>query len=659
MLQPGQFRSDPVLAADNNGSFFYYSLSSVSSVEMFISNDKGMSWLGPFPGFGGDKQWMTVDVTGGPGDGNVHTIWNSQFTCCDPGTDFTRSTDGGLTYEGPFALPIKVKWGTLDVAPDGALYVVGSNLNSTATPSHYVQRATNAFDISQAPDFEFTTNINLGGTTVAGAIPNPGGLVGQVWIAIDRSGGTSDGFIYVLASVNPPGLDPLDVKFIRSTNRGSTWSAPVRVNDDALDNLAFQWFGAVSVAPDGRIDVTWYDTRSDPSGIISEVYYAYSTNSGTSWSSGLPVSPPFNSIVGHPNQNKIGDYTQMFSDEVGAGLAYAATFNNEQDVWFLRVGDCNDNGVHDSVDIADETSEDCNDSGHPDECEILAEVCNDANDNDCDELVDCSDPDCIGDPNCNCNFNGVCEIDEDCLSCPNDCPSGEIGCGNGVCEANNDENCRSCPADCAGIQTGSPDEQFCCGKSDGVAVNPVGCNDSRCNAGGFVCIKTFVPACCGDLQCGIGETPCDCEIDCGSFTPIELACSDGVDNDCDGTFDCADGDCAVAPAPPPTGAPVLRVEPQGADLLLSWNGVQDAVAFDVIEGDLALLAGSGDFSTATTGCIVSDQAGLQTVAPGTGASRWYLVRPRFCVATGSYDTGAAGQALSRDASIAASPNACP
>ena len=38
-----------------------------------------------------------------------------------------------------------------------------------------------------------------------------------------------------------------------------------------------------------------------------------------------------------PNQNKIGDYYTLVSDETGAHVVYAATFNGEQDVYYLRV----------------------------------------------------------------------------------------------------------------------------------------------------------------------------------------------------------------------------------------------------------------------------------------------------------------------------------
>jgi len=63
----------------------------------------------------------------------------------------------------------------------------------------------------------------------------------------------------------------------------------------------------------------------------------------------------------------------MESDLVGAHVAYAATFNGEQDVYYLRIGDydCNGNGVGDAIDIQNGTSVDSNGNGIPDECEGL------------------------------------------------------------------------------------------------------------------------------------------------------------------------------------------------------------------------------------------------------------------------------------------------
>ena len=362
MLQPGQFRSDPVLASDAGGVFYYYSLRSTTNADMFVSTDGGVTWAGPTDAFGGDKNWMTVNTTGGAGDGQIYGSWNSEYTCCAPGTDFLRSHDGGNTFDGPFKMSSKIYWGTIDVAPDQAVYAVG-----VLGSGHAVVKSANLYDTLQPPAFQ-TLAMSLGGSTVVGGTPNPGGLAGQVWLAIDRSNGATDGNIYVLGSVSH-GTDPADVMFTRSSDGGATWSPPVRVNSDPIGNGAWQWFGTMSVAPDGRIDVVWNDTRNDPLGNVSEVYYAYSTDAGQTWSGGLPVSPPWNSHVGWPNQNKIGDYYDMISDADGASLAYSATFNNEQDVYFLRLGDCNLNGQHDSLDVSQGLSPDCNANQIPDECE--------------------------------------------------------------------------------------------------------------------------------------------------------------------------------------------------------------------------------------------------------------------------------------------------
>lgn len=151
--------------------------------------------------------------------------------------------------------------------------------------------------------------------------------------------------------------------------------------------------------------------------------------------------------------------------------------------------------------------------------------CTDGVDNDCDNLVDCADSDCSGDPACvpdPCG-DGVCDpsIGENCDTCAADCPSGPGGpsCGNGVCEPT--EDCLSCAADCNGKQGGRPADRFCCsGDGLGGGTNPVGCSDARCTAGSFQCSST--PAggfCCGDLVCE-GGAECDvCGVDC-SGDPI-------------------------------------------------------------------------------------------------------------------------------------------
>ncbi len=109
----------------------------------------------------------------------------------------------------------------------------------------------------------------------------------------------------------------------------------------------------------------WNDTRNGPSGYDSELHYSFSGDGGQTWSANVALSPPFDPHLGWPNQNKMGDYYEMASDRTGADVAWAATFNGEQNVYYLRIGDrdCNGNSIGDSTEI------DSDHDGIIDECD--------------------------------------------------------------------------------------------------------------------------------------------------------------------------------------------------------------------------------------------------------------------------------------------------
>ena len=336
VIQPGVFRSDPVLDSDSDGTFYYNSLTAVGSsfsCNVFRSFNGGASWDAGVPARGGDKQWMTIDKTISIGQGNIYAYWTSSFSSCSPGF-FTRSTNGGASYGSCYVIPQDPRWGTLDVGPDGELYVCG-----TGSSGFVVAKSASARNPMSAVYWDTVTAVNLDGEISAfvSSSPNPGGLLGQAWVAVDRSTGPGRGNVYVLCSVRRTSTpDPLDVMFARSTDGGRTWSAPIRVNDDT-SSTAWQWFGTMSVAPTGRIDVVWLDTRDNPGSANSSLYYSHSMNDGVTWSQNVRLSGSFNPYLGWPQQNKMGDYFHMISDSLGAHLAWAATFNGEQDVYYGRL----------------------------------------------------------------------------------------------------------------------------------------------------------------------------------------------------------------------------------------------------------------------------------------------------------------------------------
>ncbi|MBE0639311.1 MAG: T9SS type A sorting domain-containing protein [Bacteroidales bacterium] len=337
VINPGIFRSDPVLDTDAEGTFYYNSLSVDNQnnywCDVFKNGEGGFEWDEGTYAQGGDKQWMVIDKSGGMGDGHIYSFWTSNWSICYPQA-FTRSIDEGASYEDCVEVPGDPYWGTMAVGPDGELYVVGAGQFGSLTVTKSTMAQNPAFPVS----WNFTTQAYVDGELNGWTNVNPAGLMGQANICVDQSDGPGRGYVYVLASVDRLSTnDPGDVMFARSTNGGSTWDPPVRINND-LGNNKVQWFGTMSVAPNGRIDVVWLDTRNGGSGsVMSALYYSFSLDQGETWSDNEQLSEPFDPHVGWPNQEKMGDYFDMKSDEESAHLAWCGTFNGEQDVYYARI----------------------------------------------------------------------------------------------------------------------------------------------------------------------------------------------------------------------------------------------------------------------------------------------------------------------------------
>ena len=331
VIDPGLFRSDPVLDFDRDGNFYYNSLQNDFTCQVFGITDGGFEWGPAVEARGGDKQWMRIDRSGGEGDRNNYSYWNVSFTTCSPG-DFTRSSNQANSFEECVALPGSPRWGTLTVDNDGTLYVVGNSSSGII-----VVRSFNAKEEGSTIEWETPVNVNLDGFMGVGSNVNPVGLLGQAWVDVDVSGGAGEGNVYVLSTVVRNSVnDPGDVMFARSTDGGESFQAPIRIGGDPGTD-ATQWFGTMSVAPNGRIDVIWLDNRDAAPDTDSVLYYTFSEDQGETWAPETVLSDTFDPNIGYPQQDKMGDYFDMVSDNEGAHLAWANTLNGGQDVYYTRI----------------------------------------------------------------------------------------------------------------------------------------------------------------------------------------------------------------------------------------------------------------------------------------------------------------------------------
>lgn len=94
-------------------------------------------------------------------------------------------------------------------------------------------------------------------------------------------------------------LGDADVLLWRSDDRGATWREPIRVNDTPARDRTAQYLPKVAVAPNGRVDVLYYDRREDPGNLENEVSMQSSFDEGESFAKHLRLSDrPFDSRVG-------------------------------------------------------------------------------------------------------------------------------------------------------------------------------------------------------------------------------------------------------------------------------------------------------------------------------------------------------------------------
>ncbi|MBL4658949.1 MAG: exo-alpha-sialidase [Alcanivoracaceae bacterium] len=346
VIEPGVFRSDPVLAANADGHFYYHSLKVESDdqgnftdfvVDQWKSYDGGATWVEKTFAYGGDKTWIAIDQSEASTRGNIYAAWNVAGNRFFPDT-YNSSLNNGVSFTQPIEIPRKPIFGTVEVGADGEVYVFGvSNFDPPQFPGFPFLIKTDNPNANR-PTFSQVTQINIGASMRLGSFINPVGLVGQLYVKVDKSKRASRGTVYLLGSMKPlVGGDPLNVMYVRSVDGGITFSTSKALG--ANTSSSWQWFGTASVAPNGRLDVIWYDTKNDDgttgNARSSRVYYIYSYDAGVTFSQEQVISPRFENLIGFPVQRKMGDYIDMVSDNRGAHIAYSATYNGEQDVYYL------------------------------------------------------------------------------------------------------------------------------------------------------------------------------------------------------------------------------------------------------------------------------------------------------------------------------------
>ncbi len=298
---------DPVLAHDDFSNRVYFATLggnqgvSPPAIDIFTSNDSGLTFTGPgpvnaFPGAFGfdvddfiDKPWMAVDNFGGIGIGqqNVYVIARnfagvSGPSATTPGIYLSRSLNGGASFvTGNGGTPIvtepaggNVQGPFVTVAPDHSVDVYWFEESPTGGSASLRHRRSTDQGVTFGP-----TNV-INPALVVSPSGSPNGDLGLApgfrtnkFLHADVNPVT--GALYVTYA-NAAGADAGDIFLQQSTDGGATWSAPVRVNNDATTND--QWQPTLKVSEDGTtMFVGFYDRRRDPANTMIDAFGAVAT----------------------------------------------------------------------------------------------------------------------------------------------------------------------------------------------------------------------------------------------------------------------------------------------------------------------------------------------------------------------------------------------
>ena len=121
-----------------------------------------------------------------------------------------------------------------------------------------------------------------------------------------------------------------DVFLRASSDAGRSWSEPRRVNDDALRNGRHQYLPRIDVAPDGRLDIAFYDRRGNVENRGNDVYFAASTDAGGTFSPNLRLTTvdsdskigPRYEVPSAAGLNELGSRIAVLSGRSGAVVAW-------------------------------------------------------------------------------------------------------------------------------------------------------------------------------------------------------------------------------------------------------------------------------------------------------------------------------------------------
>ncbi|HVT60788.1 MAG TPA: Ig-like domain-containing protein [Thermoanaerobaculia bacterium] len=323
------FMSDPTVDWTSDGTAWSSTIGidgsqTVLTMRSYKSTNGGQSWTFDATFSGGltnnDKQQQWVDHSAtSPFKDNIYVIWH-------PGLPAVVAVRTGPN--GSWQAPIQVSGAETTGTAIGADIKTNANGDvfgfypDTGSQGLYVVKSTNGGASWSSPtqiatsfgSFQFgvpADNLRLLLIYTTGGAYRTGSK-NNVYVAWDDLSGDPG-----CTSGSGPGSNASStcksrIFFSRSTDGGSTWSAPVKLNNQSgLNDQFFPWLVVDDAT--GKISVTYYDTVGDSTRLSTNVYYQSSVDDGQTWSAPFKVTTASTNETtsGADTGNQYGDYTGL------------------------------------------------------------------------------------------------------------------------------------------------------------------------------------------------------------------------------------------------------------------------------------------------------------------------------------------------------------
>ena len=255
------------------------------------------------------------------------------FTSSGNPIRMARSDDGGLTWTSPVSVSPttrrRVVAPTIVAGSHGRLYLAYLDVENDALDYLGAHEGKGGLPDAGPWSLVVATSSDLGETwsesvVDAGLVPVQRFLIlfpPTPSLVVDPTDSSR-----VLVAFHDARSGDADVYLWRSDDRGRKWGAGRRIVDLPVGDGRSQYLPALSMAATGRLDAIYYDRRSDPEDVMTEVSLQSSDDGGRTFTPHVRLSSrPFDSGIGFGSERSMA--------ELGSRLGLVSTTRGALAIW--------------------------------------------------------------------------------------------------------------------------------------------------------------------------------------------------------------------------------------------------------------------------------------------------------------------------------------